>query len=211
MLIAVEGMDGVGKTEISKYICENYDFIYIDKPLHYFYEDGPENGYADLMKVANRMYDIGDNFVKSWYFSLGNIYVARMFKGQNVVIDRHLVSNYYWNADVQCEPIFETLMNVSGVPDLTILLYATPKTRLQRMKKRDENDPDLDDPDKQDDGYNKMIYFLEKFKFPYVVIDTENKSLSEVKEHVDYELKRINLGKKLLKQKTRKRNDENGN
>ena len=102
MLIAVEGMDGVGKTEISKYICENYDFIYIDKPLHYFYEDGPENGYADLMKVANRMYDIGDNFVKSWYFSLGNIYVARMFKGKNVVIDRHLVSNYYWNADVQC-------------------------------------------------------------------------------------------------------------
>ena len=79
------------------------------------------------------------------------------------------------------------------------------------MKRRDENDPDLDDPDKQDDGYNKMIYFLEKFKLPYVVIDTENKSLSEVKEQVDYELKRINLGKKLLKQKTRKRNDENGN
>ena len=29
MMIAVEGMDGVGKTEISKYICEQYGFTFI--------------------------------------------------------------------------------------------------------------------------------------------------------------------------------------
>ena len=29
MLIAVEGMDGVGKTEVSKYICEKYNFTFI--------------------------------------------------------------------------------------------------------------------------------------------------------------------------------------
>lgn len=42
MLIAVEGMDGVGKTEVSKYICEKYNFTFIEKPLHYFYNDGAE-------------------------------------------------------------------------------------------------------------------------------------------------------------------------
>lgn len=191
MMIAVEGMDGVGKTEISKYIATKYNFTYIDKPLHYFYEDGAEKEYADLMRVANRMYDIGDNFVKSWYFSLGNIYVARMFQNQNIVIDRHLVSNYYWNADTKCDPIFDALIGVSGVPELTILLYASPKTRMSRLKNRNVNDPDLDDPDKKDDGYKKMIYFIKKYNLPYVVINTENKTLDEVKLLVDLEMEKI--------------------
>ena len=204
MLIAVEGMDGVGKTEISKHICQQHGFTFIEKPLHYFYNDGVENKYADLMKVANRMYDINDTIIKSWYFSLGNIYVSRFFQNENVVIDRHLVSNYYWNGDLESEPIFKTLIDTSGVPDLTIILYATPKTRMERLRKRDKNDPDLNDPDKMDDGYNKMIYFVEKFNLPYIVIDTENKTLDDVKQIVDNELLK-------LKPKVKKLVKENGN
>ena len=168
MMIAVEGMDGVGKTEISKHICNNHGFTFIEKPLHYFYNDGAEQKYADLMKVANRMYDIDDNVLKSWYIALGNIYVARMFKDEDIVIDRHLVSNYYWNGSIDSDPVFRALIETSGTPDLTILLYATPKTRMERIAKRDKNDPDLDDPEKKDDGYNKMISFLEKFNLPYL-------------------------------------------
>ena len=66
MMIAIEGMDGVGKTEISKHIAKQYGFIFIEKPLHYFYNDGAEHKYADLMKVAERMYDINDNMIKSF-------------------------------------------------------------------------------------------------------------------------------------------------
>ena len=200
MMIAVEGMDGVGKTAISKHICEQFGFNYIEKPLHYFYNDGADKEYEDLMKVANRMYDINDSIVKSWYFSLGDIYVARMFADQDVVIDRHLVSNYYWNGNYESELIFKTLIETSGTPDLTILLYATPKTRMERLKKRNEDDPDLSDPDKMDDGYNKMIYFVEKFNLPCIVIDTDNKSLDEVKQIVDSEIKKLKgQSKKLVK------------
>lgn len=200
MMIAVEGMDGVGKTAISKHICEQFGFNYIEKPLHYFYNDGADKEYEDLMKVANRMYDINDSIVKSWYFSLGDIYVARMFADQDVVIDRHLVSNYYWNGNYESELIFKTLIETSGTPDLTILLYATPKTRMERLKKRNEDDPDLSDPDKMDDGYNKMIYFVEKFNLPCIVIDTDDKSLDEVKQIVDSEIKKLKAqSKKLVK------------
>ena len=199
-MIAVEGMDGVGKTAISKHICEQFGFNYIEKPLHYFYNDGADKEYEDLMKVANRMYDINDSIVKSWYFSLGDIYVARMFADQDVVIDRHLVSNYYWNGDYESELIFKTLIETSGTPDLTILLYATPKTRMERLKKRNEDDPDLSDPDKMDDGYNKMIYFVEKFNLPCIVINTDDKSLDEVKQIVDSEIKKLKgQSKKMVK------------
>lgn len=196
MLIAVEGMDGVGKTVISRHISKKYGYLYIDKPLHFFYEDGPENDYADLMRVANRMYDVGDNMIKSWYFSLGNLYVARKFQDRDVVVDRHLVSNYYWNGDTDSEPIFESLIQTSGVPDLTVLLYATPKTRMVRLKARNEFDPDLTDPDKLDDGYQKMMYFMEKFHLPYIVIDTENKSVDEVEAMVDSEIDELIKNKK---------------
>ena len=198
MMIAVEGMDGVGKTEISKHICNNHGFTFIEKPLHYFYNDGAEKKYADLMRVANRMYDINDDVLKSWYIALGNIYVARMFKDENIVIDRHLVSNYYWNGSLDSDPVFKALIETSGTPDLTILLYATPKTRMERLAKRDKNDPDLSDPEKRDDGYAKMLGFLQKFNLPYLVINTEQLSLDEVKEIVDQEIKKLKGNSKKL-------------
>lgn len=202
MIIAVEGMDGVGKTEISKYICEQHSFTFIEKPLHYFYNDGAEKKYDDLMKVANRIYDIDDSVLKSWYIALGNIYVSRMFKNENIVIDRHLVSNYYWNGSTDSDPVFKALVETSGTPDLTILLYATPKTRMERLKKRNKDDPDLSDPEKKDDGYNKMICFIEKYNLPYVVIDTENKTLDEVKQMVDNEIIKLKIkDKKLIRKR----------
>lgn len=185
MTIAVEGMDGVGKTTIAQYIAEKYNFDFIEKPLHYFYEDDASNGYNDFMRVATKMYNVNDNFIKSWYFGLGNMYVGRMFADKDVVIDRHLVSNYYWNGDSESEIIYQALIGAIGVPDLTILLYAKTETRMERLRKRDPNDPDLTDPDKKDDGYAKMLYFIEKFNLPCIVIDTENKDLDEVKQIVD--------------------------
>ncbi len=200
MLIAVEGMDGVGKTEIARHISNKYGFTFIEKPLHYFYNDGAEQNYADLMKVANRMYDINDDVLKSWYIALGNIYVARMFSDENIIIDRHLVSNYYWNGSVNSDSVFRTLIETSGTPDLTILLYATPKTRMERLAKRNKYDSDLFDPEKRDDGYDKMLGFIQKFKLPSLVIDTENKSLAEVKEIVDCEIQKLkSQTRKLIK------------
>lgn len=199
MMIAVEGMDGVGKTEIAKYISKEYGFKFVEKSLHYLYHDGEENGYADFMTIARKMYDINDNAIKSWYFSLGNIYVAKLFKNEDVVIDRHLVSNYYWNGDLECEPIFDALIEVSGVPDLTILMYATPKTRLERIYKRNKEDPDLSEQEKMDDGYKKMIYFINKYRLPYIVIDTEDRTLDEVKQIVDKEICKLKGKQNIIK------------
>ena len=191
MMIAVEGMDGSGKTEVANFICEKYDFDLIEKPLHYFYNDGEDKEYHDFMTAANRIYDIDDLDIKTWYFALGNIYVARMFKGKDIVIDRHFVSNYYWNGNNENEYIYDTLIKTCGVPDLTILLYATPKTRMNRIRLRDNKDPDLSDPDKLDDGFEKMLFFIKKFNLPHIVIDTENITLEEVKELVDKEIKKL--------------------
>lgn len=199
MQIAVEGMDGVGKTSIARHISEKYGFMFIEKPLHYFYNDGVDKNYEDLMKVANRMYDIEDSFMRAWFFSLGNVYCSRILNDQNIVIDRHLVSNYYWNGDNVSDEVFHCIVDYCGKPDLTILLYATSQKRMERLQKRNINDPDLSDPEKKDDGYNKMVGFLDKFQLPYVVIDTNDKSLDEVKSEVDIIMNKFNDNKRLVK------------
>ena len=200
MLIAVEGMDGVGKTEVSKYICEKFGFKFIDKPLHYFYGNGESDGYSNLSKFAQGIYDIKDNVIKSWYIALGNIYAVRMFQNEDVVLDRHFVSNYYWNGGLDSDPVFKTMIDICGKPDLTILLYATTKTRMERIMHRNINDADLFDPEKKDDGYKKMIQFLEKFNLPYVLINTENVSLDDVKTQVENEVLKLKQSKVLVKE-----------
>jgi len=38
MHIAIEGMDGVGKTTVAKELARRLTFSFIEKPLHYLFE-----------------------------------------------------------------------------------------------------------------------------------------------------------------------------
>ena len=60
---------------------------------------------------------------------------------------------------------------------------------MERIARRDEKDGDLDNSAMYDDGYNKMINFLDDKDFNYVIIDTENKTNEKVIEEC---LKKIN-------------------
>ena len=73
-------------------------------------------------------------------------------------------------------------VNLFGKPNLTILLYASPEIRMKRISKRNPNDPDLYKENMKVYGYDKLINFLEKYKYNYVIIDTEELSIQEVVE-----------------------------
>ena len=193
MKLAIEGMDGVGKTTIAKRIAEENGLIYIDKPLHYFFEDSAEEGYRDLMQLANRIYDVKDPVVRSWFFGLGNLFCFRNFQHENFIVDRHFVSNYFWNGDEQSDKVFESMINIIGVPDLTIILYASPKVRMERLKKRNPNDKDINDSEKQVNGYDKMLGFLHKFNIPYIFVDTENKAIEEIVSELNDAISQLHL------------------
>lgn len=185
MKLAIEGMDGVGKTTIGQRIALDNELIYIDKPLHYFFEDSAEEGYKDLMKLVNRIYNVKDPVIRSWFFGLGNLFCFRNFQKEDFIVDRHFISNYFWNGDEQSDIVFESMINIIGVPDLTIILYASPEVRMERLKKRNPNDRDISDPEKQVNGYDKMLSFFEKFQMPYILVNTENKTIEEVVSEIN--------------------------
>ncbi len=74
---------------------------------------------------------------------------------------------------------------------MTILLYASTKTRQERLALRDNKDRDLFDPEILVEGYEKMKKFLEEFNIPYIPINTENKTLEDVYSTVYQEVEKI--------------------
>lgn len=148
MEIIMEGMDGVGKTTIAKKLCKKYHFKYVDRPLQHLFSIG-ELGSKDDIDFQNRLNKIfkEDNKIQAWITGLGDIYNAIKYKGENVIIDRGIISNYFWNGNKENELIFKTINDLIGFPDMTIVLYASLETRLNRIRTRNINDKDLFDSD----------------------------------------------------------------
>ena len=186
LTIAIEGMDGVGKTTIGKMIAKKYNFDFISKPIKNVL--GLEEGNV-FNNICSNIYDLDNEILRACFFGLGNIYVSSN-TNENIVIDRHLVSNYFWNGTEKSNCVFNMIINCIGIPDLTILLYASPETRMKRIAKRNLNDRDLFDLEKRVDGYDKMISFLHDFNIPYLFINTENKNIDEIVDEISIEIEK---------------------
>ena len=184
--ISIEGMDGVGKSTTCKLLAERLGYIFVEKPLHYLLDDNDE--IIQYQKVAKRVNANSNRNFTAWYYGLNNIYLYEKFKDQNIVTDRHIVSNYCWSGTDYNKDIYNLILKKIGKPKLTVILYAKPESILERLKKRNINDSDIIKVSKSEKAYERMIYFCETKKLEYIVIDTTNKTPEET---VDLILKRI--------------------
>lgn len=191
MQIAIEGMDGVGKTTCAKQLAMFLGYPCISHPTQYFFQDGVNN--PEFQKSLGVLYKMDDPLIKAWFMGLGNLYAARHQK--NAVFDRHFASNFFWNETEETKVVFKTLIDIIGKPDLTILLYASNNTRRERLKKRDMNDKDLKDDEKWTEGYGKMERFLQEFQLPYKRILTDGKNEKEVLKEVLSHVNNISIQK----------------
>ena len=186
--ISIEGMDGVGKSTTCKLLAERLGYIFVEKPLHYLLDDSDDEikQYQKVAKRVNANPNPNRNFT-AWYYGLNNIYLYEKFKDQNIVTDRHIVSNYCWSGTDYNKDIYNLILKKIGKPKLTVILYATPESILARLKKRDINDSDIAKVSKSEKAYERMIYFCETKKLEYIIIDTSNKTPEET---VDLIMKR---------------------
>lgn len=176
MIISIEGMDGVGKTTVSKSIEKEFNFKYVKEPLKELFEIDDKH----IEKISKKIFNNQDSKLIAWYLALGDIYALEQYKNDNIVLDRHILLNYYWNGNDESEEIFNTQIKMFGKPDLTIILYASPEVRMRRILNRNPNDPDLQNKNMMKDGYDKLLEFVKKYEYNYVMIDTDNLSIDEV-------------------------------
>ena len=189
MKIAIEGMDGVGKTTVAIELAKKNNFRYVGNAIHKLF--GIEDRESEISKNFQAKEDeiflrSGNDILRAWLCSLGNIYTAA--QNEDIVVDRHILSNFQQNGTRENVEIFQTLVKLIGVPDISIILYASPEVRLKRIYDRDNNDKDLSDMNIRKDEYKKMIKFAPKFNVPYFIIDTEEKSISEIVSEIEKEI-----------------------
>lgn len=188
MHIAIEGLDGAGKTETAKRVAQKLRAEFIEKPLHFITD---KQGIENYLEIIERVNANDDKHFRARFYGTGNYLVSQLAKKGSVVTDRHLVSNYYWNSDTEHDSYFDELVKACGCPDITFVLYVSSDERKRRISLRNPEDPDLKRKVFSDEPYAKMREFLEKYKMPYEIVDATNMNLTEV---VGYICGRIGLG-----------------
>lgn len=96
MKIAIEGLDGSGKTTLAKFISKFYKMDYVEKSFKYILTK--EDSEIIMTNKEIRQYEkkvckLNDNLIKAMYYALGNMY--DLHHNNNIVIDRYLGSNYF--------------------------------------------------------------------------------------------------------------------
>lgn len=177
--IAIEGMDGVGKTTICQLLAERTGYTFVTKPLHYL-TDEDEEKWPSYFRARNIANNSDNHNFSAWFYGLGNIYTYELFKDKNIITDRHIVSNYCWSGMSSNMDIFDLIIKKIGTPTLTVILYADEKTIRTRLMNRNTSDKDLKRVNKTESVYKKMISFCELKEFPYVVIDTSKLNPEEI-------------------------------
>jgi thymidylate kinase len=178
MHIAIEGVDGVGKTTVCEMLAKRLGYKFVEKPLHYLFDS--DDTFDNYLRIRDYVNVQKNKVFTSWFYGLGNIFLYHKFKGENIITDRHFVSNWFWSGDDSSRPVFECMISLIGKPDYTFLVYADEDTVVQRLKKRDINDSDLAKASLIPGAYKKMEKFLVDFGMKYQRIDTNNRSPSEV-------------------------------
>ena len=191
MHIAIEGLDGVGKTTIAKILAEKIEFEYVEKPLHFFTDIG--DVYTNYNDITSRINGCNDNTFIAMFYLAGNYYTSRLSKYNNIVTDRHIASTYYWNCDDGNKRYFDIAVDMCGKPDYSILLFADKENRISRITSRDINDPDIEKVEYGEIQFKKLKKYMESYSMPYTIVDTSGKTIDEVVDEIlnDLVIKKI--------------------
>lgn len=185
--ISIEGMDGVGKSTTCKLLSERLGYKFIEKPLHYLFDQNEET-FNEYIRIRDKVNSNPNRVFTSWFYGLGSIYMYELFKDENIVTDRHFASNYAWSGANNNGEVYDLLIQKLGKPKLTVILYSPSETIVNRLISRDKNDSDIVKAKKSENIYKRMIDFCEMKKLPYLVIDTSNLRPEEVVDRIMDEL-----------------------
>lgn len=179
MHIAIEGMDGVGKTSQAKVLAKRIGGEFIAKSFHEMHDT---SGIYDSFVTIDK-YTGGD--VPGIYGIRQNYFFNKLEK-KNVVTDRFYISNYWSRANDLSVEYFKCISMAWGEPDLMIILYADSETLFRRIYSRNNHDKDLVKPKISEMAYRFMFEFVGQMNFKVLVIDNSSITFDETSDVIFY-------------------------
>ncbi len=176
MRVALEGMDGSGKSTIAKNIAPSLNFKHYEQKLIDKY--GMDlNFYHHFMKYVRNS---NNKKLSTIFYTLRCMVDVDEEELDDSIVERSIISMYYFEHNNLTEEEWKFLLGLGVIPDLTLILYADSVERVKRIIKRDPNDKDLKSAEALCDGYDIMLDFAKNNDIPYIGIDTTDKSINEV-------------------------------
>jgi thymidylate kinase len=189
MHIAIEGIDGVGKSTAAKAVADALGFTFIEKPLHYVFDE--DESIDNYIRIRNFFNEQPNRILSAWFYGLGNIFTYEQSRDKNIITDRHILSNYCWSGTDESEAVFDLLMEKIGSPDFTFILYASPEEVKKRIYNRNTADKDIKKVKDIPKIYKKMWDFCKKYKMPHRTIDTTHKNSETVANEIIAKVKML--------------------
>jgi thymidylate kinase len=189
-LIAIEGIDGVGKTSVAKELSRRIGFRFVEKALRTAYNIDKDSYVRQRDALKGHT---GENHdVLALFFLLNNMLCVYHSKQSNIVADRFISTNYFWYGDDNNQQLFDAMLGIGGKPLITVILDADKKTVSSRIlnrasdlmgltsKEEAEMENDLLKASKADDFVPKVEAFLIDNNLNYIVIDTTKYNIDGV-------------------------------
>ena len=190
MHISIEGIDGTGKTTIAKALAKRLGFSYVEKPFSSIFSDLSKEKYLELKKGLKKL---GNKNVSCWFYGMNLLFASEFYRGENIVLDRGVVSNFAWMIDQTNIEIFDTAIKFSGLPDFLVLITLEGNVLKRRLFERDGTDGDLSKIEYADIVQSKMISLLDRCNAEYVIIDRTKHDVDQTIEIILLELTKRGL------------------
>lgn len=171
MQIAIEGLDGVGKTTTAKKLAEKLKGVYFSKAFHLMQDTSGSYDNFTLLKECQK--------IESDYGIRSSVIYSK-FMSYDIVTERYLCTNYAANPYLNTLESILLNIQIFGKPDLTFILYCDYETNYKRMYGRNPNDKDFVKLKTQKQFYDYLLKVANLFNLNYIFVDTTLMRLEEV-------------------------------
>lgn len=188
MLIAIEGVDGSGKTTIGKALADRLSFSFVEKSL--MNASGLSKAEYIKMREYLKKCTVASDQLMALFFGMNNILCSSMGRKMDIVADRYIATSFFWYGNEDTMPLYDSLAKMISAPMLTVVLNVPSSVAIERVKQRnfktsDERDKEILKAQRAGEFANKVIPFLERHGYNYVVIENQN-SIEQVVDSIVY-------------------------